>query len=926
VARPDHEARKDGDTDRAGLDDGLVEIFAALGLKVSREEGTGLKVLTLKEKPTAASEGAPKPVGLDDLLEHMNADQLKQVARRYHPKVNATRVAESKKAILTALGKPALLDAMIAELNPFERALLSEVKRQGGTVDGWALVVFAALRGFTPDRRAGRGSVYKRHLGDAPGVAYLGTLLRDGLLIPVSGRASWFSSYGIYYASESSPADDLVYVDRRVLDRLPDEPRPAPKALDLKAAANVTPTAGHPAQSLLELCDVMQLLIEEGGLQITQHGKVGKPLLSRLAKRRPWLEGRLERLLGIAMALGLFSAPKSGSRDPWKVQPDRLRKLQSAPLPIFYAFLIEAFLPTAEESAEEPWSPRRSRLVSLPAARRALLEGLEVLPEHPVRLEEALEALWRRVLNYLVERPMRYWGAQESERPAWFTETLTGTFRELGLVAVAELPGAAKPAAVEPSQGRTRSPPVPEPQSRLRVPVPEPQSRLRVSEGDTAYRYAVMPAPGLAWLQEGRRLQQAVKPPSVPELRALLGLDPDTGKPKEACLLIQPNFDILVYLDRLTPFALTALSGAECTGIDAQTASYTLTRSSLYRALEAGHELDGLLGLLQEHSMGVPDNVARSLRDWASRRERLRVQENVKLLEYASEQERDAALKGLKGARPLAERFVLLGRAAVPKATVRHHYGAPPTRTLRFHPEGRFKLEGAADLAGRAVLAQLATRDTGGTYHLNAEAIRAGALTTAARETLAARAQGGIPPQVEALMTIWEGKSSAPAVAKISVFQHPAAAALAKHPRIAKHLDAQLNDTSYLVQEGHEEGLESVLDSLGVKLIESFEADIKPQEIQGSLMQTGLNTRKMREMIEAAIAEGRALELHYHQERESYNRYGYAKRSRGKLVTEKITPEAVEYSGSTPYLTARAPGKGERRYIRVGYITGIAVL
>jgi len=82
----------------------------------------------------------------------------------------------------------------------------------------------------------------------------------------------------------------------------------------------------------------------------------------------------------------------------------------------------------------------------------------------------------------------------------------------------------------------------------------------------------------------------------------------------------------------------------------------------------------------------------------------------------------------------------------------------------------------------------------------------------------------------------------------------------------------------------------------------------------------------MRVMIQATIGEGRSLELRYHQEKESYDRYGYTKKSKGKLVTEKVTPESVEYSGSTPYLTGKTLGKSTHRYIRIGYITEIAVL
>jgi hypothetical protein len=924
VARSELEALLAGlaDSDVGGQDPkDLVELLSALGLNVDMDETTGLKVVKLAQgrPPDGSRRGASRlgMVGLDTMLEHMNAEQLKQVAKRFHPEANASRVVESRRAVLEALGSAALLNKMIDALSPLERALLSEVKRRGGAVDGWALIVYAALHDFEPVVHVG-GSVYKDQLNHAPGIGYLGVLLRDGLLIPASNHAPWFVTPHLY-GSERDAGDDLVFVDPRVLMRLPDEPSPSVRPLELEPLSSVTPSSNHPLQSLLELFEAMQLILEEGGLQITQSGRVSKPLLARLSKRRPWLEVRLDSLLQLGLSLGLLEVPENSSaKDPWRVNSPLLRKLKEAPLAISYAFMVEAFLDVAEIPAADSGSSRQASLISKAVAGRALLESLELLADHPVGMEEALEGLWQRALKYLFTSPrMRYRVVNEDtepERPIWFTDILLGTFRDLGLIAVAErLDVAAKPS--EAAHGD------------LHVMRDDNVVRFRSpSEGDTAYRYVVMPALGLSWLAQGRQLQRAEQPPELEQLRRLLGLNPDTGKPDKPSLLIQPNFDILVYLDELSPLALIVLSCADCHRIDAQTASYTITRSSLYRALETGLELHTLLELLQEHSMGVPDNVAHSLRDWASRRERLRVRDNVKLLEYADQKERDAALDKLKGARGLAERFILLDdNASPPKVEVCHQYSLAPTRTLRFHPEGYFRLEGATDLAGRAVLAQLATQDSEGRYHLEIAKACSGALTTAARDTLAARAQGGLPPQLEVLMNIWAGKNAAPALATISVFQHPSATALAKHPRIARCLDKPLNDTSYLVKKGQERQLEQILSELGLTFTQGFMADIKPQVTQGS-MQRGLDTRKMRVMIETTISEGRSLELHYHRENVKYDDYGYTKKSKGKLITERVTPEAVMYSGSTPYLTGKTLSKSEHRYIRIGYIAGIAVL
>ncbi len=835
---------REAETDE-GVSPELLEKLRVLGVSVGT---SGLDKVTLTSSPGAASVPASEGVGLEPMLQYMNVDQLKQVAKRFNEEANASRMAESKKAVKQALSKPAALKQMVAALSPLERALLNEVKRRGGAADGWSLIVYAALRGLKPNKRVGSGSVYKQQLSSALGLEYLGVLIRDGLLIPASNLASWFLRYQ-YYMSESSPEDDVLLADPRLLAQLPDEPPPElqPLALEppaLESPGGVTLTAVHPMRTLLELFDLLSLVTEEGGVQITQRGTVSRTLLKRLAKRRPNLDKRIEMLLHLGVTLGLFDPPISeSSKDPWRVNFTRLHALRSAPLALTYSFAIDASLQIPE--AEDARGSGASSLISKEVAKRALLESLEALPEESVKLDAALAALWERALKYVARAPR--WGDDaEPKRPAWFTGVLQGAFHELGLVATAELKGVSEP------QKKARG--------GVKVMVNgEIVPAASLYKDDTAHKYAVAPALGFEWFQRGRALQEVTTPPEITQLRSLRGLEPETGKPNEPSLLIQPNFDILVYLDKLTPAAMTALSCAALTRVDAQTASYTLSRGSLYRALETGLDLKGLLDLLNEHSMGVPDNVTQSLRDWASRRERLRVQEDVRLLEYASQKERDAALKKLteRGARALAERFILLERGAqLPKVKVRHPYDRAPSRTLRFLPSGHFKLEGATDLAGRAVLAQLATQDEKG-YHLDVDKVRAGALTQAARDALTERAQGGLPPQLEALINVWSGQSAAPTVATIRVFQHPSAAALAKHPKIAPHLGTAINETSFLVQEGHEERLEQHLSELGIEPAERFKADVKPQVIDSSAMQTGLNTRKMRELIEAAIAQGR---------------------------------------------------------------------
>jgi hypothetical protein len=69
---------------------------------------------------------------------------------------------------------------------------------------------------------------------------------------------------------------------------------------------------------------------------------------------------------------------------------------------------------------------------------------------------------------------------------------------------------------------------------------------------------------------------------------------------------------------------------------------------------------------------------------------------------------------------------------------------------------------------------------------------------------------------------------------------------------------------------------------------------------------------------------GHDLELAYVEEREHYRRYGYVRRSKGKRHTEVVTPEGIEYAGSSPYLIATSKKRGTERVKRIGYIDAIA--
>lgn len=131
--------------------------------------------------------------------------------------------------------------------------------------------------------------------------------------------------------------------------------------------------------------------------------------------------------------------------------------------------------------------------------------------------------------------------------------------------------------------------------------------------------------------------------------------------PGASSWLIQPTFEIIVYLEHVTPLQMAFLErNSERVQVQQHTALYRLTRESVYRGLESGVQLDDLLSRLRAGSGAeIPQNVEAEIRSWASLREQMTLHRRASLLEYANAAQRDVALRqGIKG-QALGERYIL---------------------------------------------------------------------------------------------------------------------------------------------------------------------------------------------------------------------------------------------------------------------------
>ena len=141
----------------------------------------------------------------------------------------------------------------------------------------------------------------------------------------------------------------------------------------------------------------------------------------------------------------------------------------------------------------------------------------------------------------------------------------------------------------------------------------------------------------------------------APEVKPEL---PPAGK----FLVVQPNFDVVAYLDQTDAQGIGSLGllleNVKPTLGAVQT--FRITHQAFYRALELGLTYERALQLLQQASQHeLPPNVLETLKDWSARRESMVVKSNVTLLGFASRLERDSHLT-LGAGRACGDRWVII--------------------------------------------------------------------------------------------------------------------------------------------------------------------------------------------------------------------------------------------------------------------------
>ena len=382
--------------------------------------------------------------------------------------------------------------------------------------------------------------------------------------------------------------------------------------------------------------------------------------------------------------------------------------------------------------------------------------------------------------------------------------------------------------------------------------------------------------------------------------------------------VVQPNFELVVYPAQLNAEGMTLLAAAEALRFDAHSASYRLTRESVYGALEDGMTLETLLSGLERFSATpLPPGVRSTLAGWAARRERLVLHSGVTLLEFPDTAARDAH-QARSGGTSIGQTLLLPAAGQkLPVGLPVLRYDGPPKKVLSVSPTGLISVQGELDFLGRRLLSQC-TQAVAGGYRLTPGQ----SLPASTVSELEARVQGSLPPLLKLQLGRWSGHEPAPALGSATLLQHPQATALLTHPGVAPHLVGLLAPGLLLVKAGQEAALKRELSALGLPPDGEFSA--RPQNAAQSAPDYEFpeDTRRKRLLLEQAIAEGRNVRLMY--QTETYHGW-YGESRPGKSRQRLLTPREIYKEGSTPYLLADVVGEQEEERIRVGYVLGIAL-
>jgi len=661
-------------------------------------------------------------------LESIATDVLLSISRLWGGKGNESR-ASCVRRVLNGLMDASAMRAAMTGHDAETRAALAVIKEHCGAIRAGTLEAIMLAYGYPithTDSEYGYGHDASR---------YAAKLINRGFLL-CETYDSMYHSYGRYSGVNKT---DSVYTDERLLAYIDWPVKVQPLPLSPVTIESATTTLRRPQHVLLDLMAIIQALADMKGLSLKMSGEVRLGDLRQFRKRLSWAEDQAfngRKFPRIAEAF-ITTLERCGVLQSFgevltlSLAPEEFAQM---PLPRQVSLLATGFI------ANERWNEKDDTfsyyMSPLLTARTIFFHSLRALPAGGqfYALDAFVEAVYHRLEDMLDfmsihdhSRPSRY-GLKEPEYQAALREwrrknmprlvssatpvveaILTGWPYWLGLIELGTL-----------------------------------------AEGSPALR--------LTELGEAIFADDG----SASSWNAA-SIEPDSGRP---AWVVQPNYDIVVYLEAISPAQLAFLEQhAERRQMETHTAHYRLTRESVYRGLEGGATFEDMLATLRDGGQAdLPQNVDRELREWAEQRKRMTIRTSARLIAFPTPETRSLAMEaGLEGA-PVGETYVLVKEGAQIKAALKSVFGLqaiptidytqPPAKCLLIEEDGTLKLEkDTGDLLIRGQLARCAEPVDAAHWRITAASLKAlrkaGGTPGMLLAFLRARAEHDVPAMLE---------------------------------------------------------------------------------------------------------------------------------------------------------------------------------
>ena len=299
-------------------------------------------------------------------------------------------------------------------------------------------------------------------------------------------------------------------------------------------------------------------------------------------------------------------------------------------------------------------------------------------------------------------------------------------------------------------------------------------------------------------------------------------------KPEARFLTVQPNLDIVAYLESADARQVCTLNrfAAGAPRATGPVQTFALRRESLYAALESGMTLDEVHGFLAEHGKTeLPANVNRMLSEWAVRRESLVLRTKVALaLGPAETQTRSRALNG----------NVFLLPAMTVKVAAKEFTGwtildheAKPERTWTTDELGSLSTNGGHSIS-QIRLACIADRTATG-WQITQKSVARARVSGMTADHILEWLRGHLTPEVPALLEVavrnWAGRQGVKLsqALLLRIVQPQAKEALLHSATFRPFLAGHIPPEWFLIREDHLSEVRELLERLGFTIGDSLD-------------------------------------------------------------------------------------------------------